>query len=88
MEDVIIEYIIKKKVKRAGHSSHVILPRQLEGSHVYILVINEDVIRPKIHKNRIKKTGGETYYQAEITTNAGTHSFWIKKEDIKKMFTR
>jgi len=87
-DDIIIEEVILKKVKPSGNASHIILPKKLLGRNVYVLVINENVARPLVHRDRKKESDGVTYLHAEITDNAGTHGLWLKEEDIKNLFTR
>lgn len=82
MKDIIIEEIIQRKVKKIGNSSHILLPKKYRDRNVYVLVLFENLTKPKIHKNKKKTINGKIYYHAEITNNAGTHSLWIEKDKI------
>jgi len=86
--NVVIEDIIYKKVIKFGNSTHVILPKKLEGRRVYILILMENLIKPKIDYKNKKIVNNNTYYEAEITTNSGSHNIWIEKDKIKEMFIR
>ncbi len=87
-EPIIIEEILKKNTKEFGNASHIILPKIYKDRIVYVLVMATNLIKPYVHYDRIKKIDGKTHYQAEITDEAGTHSFWIEKSKIKEMFIR
>ena len=87
-EDIIIEEVLFKKVTSFSHSSHIILPKRYEDREVFVVLINRYNAKPRIHKDRTKEIDGKTYYQGEISDSAGTHSFWIEKSKVKKIFTR
>lgn len=88
MKDVIIEEVIKKKARKIGNSCHIILPKKYENRIVYVLVLMENIVKPKIHYNRKKVHNGKTFFQGEITTAAGSHAIWIEKDKIKEIFKR
>ena len=87
-ENIIIEEVLFKKVTSLSHSSHIILPKKYEDREVFVLVINRYNAKPIIHKDRTKEIDGKIYYQGEISDSAGTHSFWVERSKVKKIFTR
>ena len=87
-EEIIIEEILKKNPTNFGNASHIILPKRYKDRTIYILIAATNLRKPYIHYDRIKEIDGKTYYQGEISDSAGTHSFWVEKSKVKKIFTR
>jgi len=83
---VVIDEVILGYVKECGNSAHIVVPRRHRHRFAYVLIL-DNLIVPRIHENKTKKHDGKTYVFAEITTNAGVHSLWLKKDTIKDMFT-
>lgn len=88
VEEIIIEEILKKNPTNFGNASHIILPKRYKDRTIYILIVAANLRKPYMHYDRVKEIDGKTYCQAEITDEAGTHSFWVEKSKAKKIFTR
>ena len=86
-KSVILDKLVKKKVKTYGTGGHIVMPKDQVGNNVYI-VIERTITRPMIHYDQEKETDGVKYVKAEVSDGAGTHGIWLRKDKIPSIFTR